>query len=93
MKTAHTPGPWTSDTCYVRSALPEAGDADIARIYQPLGMKPATRVANAALIAAAPDLLAALKEIVAGDQPNGGTFSGSQCVEIAQAAIAKAEAA
>jgi hypothetical protein len=46
---------------------------------------------NARLIAAAPDLLAALKEIVRGDQPHG-VYSGSQCVEIAQAAIAKAEA-
>ena len=36
------------------------------------------------------ELLAALKEIVNGD-PAGATYSGSQCVEIARAAIAKAE--
>lgn len=33
---------------------------------------------------------AALAEIVNGD-PAGGTFSGSQCVEIAQKALAKLE--
>lgn len=57
-------------------------------------MSPRKRRANAKLIASAPALAAeverlreALQEIIDGD--SGGTFSGSQCCEIAQTALAR----
>ena len=64
MHAKHTPGPWSTMTCegehgqfIVFSKTDETTDGG-----EPIGKKPiALSVANARLIAAAPDLLAALK--------------------------------
>lgn len=93
---SHTPGPWrvggikgtvyTDDAVFLARA--ESGEHGDWLRGNPFGN--GVCEANARLIAAAPELLAALKEIINGD-PAGGTYSGSQCVAIAEAAIAKAE--
>lgn len=65
MKTQHTPGPWKiSKHC---STLVESGDRSIASAggYQSVGADAhEVNEANAKLIAAAPDLLAILRECV-----------------------------
>jgi len=88
----HTPGPWTAE--------PNGGDDDdMRRLYICTDMGARTALAeaysvdhgdpeaNARLIAAAPDLLAALKEIIAGAKRG---FPGCTA---ALEAIAKAEGA
>ena len=88
MKTKHTPGPWSynrdeggchghviSTSDYIVAELPDFGD----------GAAPHTE-ANARLIAAAPELLDALKVAIATSDP-----SQHKWVAEARAAIAKAE--
>jgi hypothetical protein len=80
----HTPGPWrVSNPQSPECALVITDDLTIARAY--VGDKaPATANANAHLIAAAPDLLAALKYLL--------ELGGDDDRRIAaEAAIAKAE--
>ena len=87
--TPATPGPWVvSRVMEDESAL--INDSTGRTILLVENFTPAERDANAALIAAAPELADALEQIVRGDFPHGGTYSGSQCVEIARAALAKA---
>ena len=93
MNTKHTPGPWwfaadAPDTCAVGS-----GDIEIAT---------GLRRANARLIAAAPDLLAVMADLLAdldtiGFECDDDDVAGTDCVdtvsqhiERARAAIAKA---
>jgi hypothetical protein len=94
MSTKHTPGPWAND-------LPEheqpyqdiciqAGKRGICRVWiddAPLHDYNAEQFANARLIAAAPDLLAALAEYVNAD-PVDEELNGRK--RTARAAIAKA---
>ena len=89
----HTPGPWEVEQdgpwTLVRGRDPELPSDDIPG---PLVCTPADNgytQANAHLIAAAPDLLAALKEIVAGISV--GTDPDHPWIKEARAAIAKAE--
>ena len=78
----HTPGPWTADynKPYDQWWVSQFDGNPVATTKQ----EP-----NAHLIAAAPDLLAALKEIVAGISV--GTNPDHPWIKEARAAIAKAE--
>jgi hypothetical protein len=89
--TKHTPGPWHDPRGSVAILSVATGEkiAEITALRCPVykakgGTRNAEIAANARLIARAPDLLEALREIA------GGTFDGP-CREIALAAIAKVE--
>lgn len=96
MKAAHTPGPWNAVNNDAGTAL-EIWDDDgqmIANV-QPQD-PPAVEHANARLIAAAPDLLAALRDILATSVARSdlGTIAPAPRLDTvvrARAAIAKAE--
>ena len=84
MNTQHTPGPWRHDATW---SLIKHGKAEIAAIHSGNG-------ANAALIAAAPDLLAALDGLLAVSPKHPsvdeeGLQMADACAK-ARAAIAKA---
>ncbi|HEY4136462.1 MAG TPA: hypothetical protein VGO34_14755 [Alphaproteobacteria bacterium] len=84
----HTPGPWAIEhknpfETFVRGAPNEEGSRYVVAIVHP-GHDNATE-ANARLIAAAPDLLDALKAVVAVADRKTDVF------DQARAAIAKAE--
>lgn len=94
----HTPGPWAydADSKEVFASAEQYGCGWIALVEgndsddQPLAAE--MQAANARLIAAAPELLAALKELV--DYDDGSNEPGEFGYEILQrckAAIAKAE--
>lgn len=98
-KAEHTPGPWivrhgATDSVIHASSV----NGNIACVYGYVVhgsgtksmSKAGQREANAALIAAAPDLLAALQRIADSDGFNGGTWVG-ELQRIARAAIANAE--
>ncbi len=98
MEMKFTPGPWTVDVArdirYIHSA---AGDIilQFSPLYDGIDNAAAKNEcdANARLIAAAPDLLAALQEIVR--EPQGKTVADnakvlSAVIRIARAALAKA---
>src|SRR5690606_11039817 len=92
----HTPGPWKSEYHGKESHAIIGGSANgrdwtiIAEIHDPVGYVPRSeRSANARLIAAAPDLLAACKAVLNEIQTN--TEWLDPAVESAlEAAIAKA---
>ena len=86
----HTPGPWSS-TPSVRSFEAQVWDAaGAALLFFADGRATGPEAdANAALIAAAPDLLAALKDMLANYHVLG--FNADKRREEARAAIAKAE--
>ena len=91
----HTPGPWKSDEVRTQSGrafrigaaeMLEAGKG-CCIIYDDYPGRPDNeRAANARLIAAAPDMLAALRNFVEAD-----AITFSEAIEIAAAAISKAE--
>ena len=95
MTLKHTPGPWkrgiVSDSCSTGGDIayiwPESNGHTIARVQG------GNITANSLLISAAPDLLAALQRIAAG-QEMSGEFDHPDTVrryqEIARAAISKA---
>jgi hypothetical protein len=86
---SHTPGPWTTDLRITTQAGRVAIEPDIAVVYvQPSrydGSESKRRLANARLIAAAPELLERLKAAV---ERQG--FSNKELIA-ARATIAKAE--
>lgn len=90
----HTPGPWhvvpygDGDSLVVCSD--EGGEWRICFMATHGGTEAVWRQiqANAALIAAAPDLLAALRKIADGDGI-GGPDAELQCADIARAAISR----
>ena len=86
MNTEHTPGPWHVD--YTQGIVTKDG-APIAYVYNDYSDTP---LPDACLIAAAPDLLAALKAMVsayAGQVQNDGSYA---VIDVsARDAIAKAE--
>ena len=87
MKTQHTPAPWTTDSSksfYVLSSGEFVANASTE--------------ANARLISAAPDLLAALEKIAVGLSPQSVSVQSenlqeliNSCFEIAREAIRKAK--
>jgi hypothetical protein len=86
MKTTnHTPGPWKHDENW---GLIKHGKTEICALHSGNG-------ANAHLIASAPDLLYALRFLLADYVAiEGETLTGSSVpIEMARAAIAKAEGA
>lgn len=84
--TAHTPGPWA-----VEDARRVLGSTDYGRSV----MRDAEVEANARLIAAAPDMLAALRRLL--DCPalrlEGHEYEDELAIDLARHAIAKAEGA
>ena len=80
---AHTPGPWKT----TKSEMVETEDGRLVADVLTFG---ARRAADARLIAAAPDLLAALCEIVSGLESEDEDF-GALIHSIASTAIAKTE--
>lgn len=98
MRIQYTPGPWYPTKSYdgdlaVNNHLEFASKYPVAVVYGPLDEK----AANARLIAAAPDMLAALEEIAAGciTRPPGHcdyaeNRTKAQIESIARAAITKA---
>ncbi len=81
----HTPGPWQWTQHFDPTiSIYKDGFGQIARLYD---SSAGTGKANARLIAAAPDLLAALIEIVSADDAHELT---QKHIESARAAIAKA---
>lgn len=103
---AHTPGPWSLDDGLPGGVYSNDATGSIVARCVGIGFefvwRPAAESrANARLIAAAPDMLAALQEIAAlklPDDPAGlsweehGAFLREAAGEIASAAIAKASA-
>lgn len=108
---AHTPGPWRVESSHdINGELlaigttyqwPHGTHAFVGLAFTAhLGVGPyaAHREADARVMAAAPELLAGLKTLVAAverdDNPSDeGHYSGSDEMEAARAAIAKAEGA
>lgn len=87
MSTKHTPGPWTRGEGDSQSVLSEIGWECVAQANDGLP----NMDANARLIASAPDLLEALKELVdANDDAAHPQWKGSPVENMARAAIAKA---
>ena len=97
----HTPGPWEEDVDYylgngdrhhVRITAPVLDGADIAQVW---GENVEATEANARLIAAAPELLAACERLKVWDESRGeeeGARLISEAASMARAAIAKATA-
>jgi len=96
----HTPGPWGD----VHGIIQATNKYIIARIDAPIHLHNETTEANARLIAAAPDLLAALRAVIPaliilgdhiGNEFKGGNgqpaFDRCALIGAARAAIAKAE--
>lgn len=81
----HTPGPWVAVSDYV-----EAHDLDEPLSICTLADCGDASKANARLIAAAPELMAALEEFI-GAVDAGCAFKDASIVEYARAAIAKAK--
>ena len=94
MKVTHTPGPWRVGKKYVTDIYPNDGGMLVARVMTG-GISNNKSHANARLIAAAPELLAALQSIAETVvyAPEGGHEEVSDCVRIAKQAIAKATGA
>lgn len=99
MSAAHTPGPWLieAETCHTGDIATVHHTADKwVTIYAPhwaeTGMDEHEQSANARLIAAAPDLLEALKLYVLQDNfaTDYGYGVGGEAKATAEAAIAKA---
>lgn len=99
----HTPGPWLAyiDRCGAYSRITGPKSRAIATVYghdarKAEGITTSERLANAALIAAAPDLLACLVEVTgdleaAYDDGQGAMPTAiSAAIHRARAAIAKA---
>lgn len=96
-ETEYTPGPWCqrgedvvdiNGTLVASARYNPAGDPRFggAPGRHGAGRPRVERLANAALIAAAPRMLAALRSIASSDGFNGGTWVG-ELQEIARAAI------
>lgn len=95
-KTAHTPGPWQArKAAHGPIDIFDRRNLDVVTVYGG-GVESEAREANARLIAAAPDLLEALKDVVIAYRKArvelGYDDDGeSDSIAIAEEAIAKAE--
>ena len=89
----HAPGPWTMEDgdfeqpFYIMATSAPPGSRMVCALSASDGW---TQAATARLIAAAPDLLAALQEIANNPSPNGRGFGHWAQLVIAAPAIAKA---
>ena len=90
----HTPGPWVFEPAddtpgYREPAAVQVGSyrwRPIARVYEPSQTE-----ADGNLIAAAPDMLEALREMIAASGPEAGEVDRRLALKDARIAIAKAE--
>jgi hypothetical protein len=94
---SHTPGPRTAEEAACGDSewrwltMPYTVESDRCTIADVGGIGAEARH-NAALIAAAPDLLAALRDMVTlWDRVHPGVILGKPTLHVARAAIAKAE--
>ena len=89
---SHTPGPWETEWPKFDCTIKSRGGV-VATVYIGQELGDSESEANANLIAASPDLLAALKNIVRGyDGPTVDAATAlSSYIDGARAAIAKAE--
>ena len=87
----HTPGPWHVCGDMIRSTVSNAAMRSVAKVYVSQMHGKPEAAANARLIAAAPDLLAALIAVlkVIDRADDRGCPAGA--LEMARAAIARAE--
>ena len=88
----HTPGPWTVDPKTLAVYAPDRhGHAAAVRVAEcGRTLLPTAEIhANAALVAAAPDLLVALQDIIESSDANCGD-SLANAINAARAAIARA---
>lgn len=100
-KQTHTPGPWTANPA--RFVAGANGDVAIVNDHHSLiavaYVRNGEEQANARLIAAAPDLLAACRAVAGMEQrARAGeyidwTSNGNEAIQLVRAAIAKAEGA
>ncbi len=100
MNTKHTPGPWNSasldqdsDHMEVFAGISDGDQVAVVKGYGLASGKHYEAIANARLIAAAPDLLEALEEIVEGaikHQGSSDTRVTAYAMHMVRAAIAKA---
>ncbi len=90
---SHTPGPWHVDKLDICT---DASGATIAEIY-PNGFGPGQRItaeereANALIIAAAPDLLQALEELLAAAERHDSITARAYGFQLAEDAVRKAK--
>ena len=82
--TQHTPGPWFAHNVGL-------GPNGAGPFTYPLGNDPDKAAANARLIAAAPDMLAALEAFVGSRKGDGMGWTLDSLEALARAAIAKAK--
>lgn len=88
-ETAHTPGPWMTGGYTVTA---NNGNLLVAKLYREQKLQDAESDANARLIAAAPDMMEALKRIQAAfAAPTEWTSKIATEMAGVRAAIAKAE--
>jgi len=100
MNTKHTPGPWTigriGDGTEHTAPIEGAGKVTVGYVelhsFEDDETTTPEQAANAALIAAAPDLLAALAKIIDRVDYDSTVSGTSLCIEEARAVIAKATA-
>lgn len=91
-ETKHTPGPWHVDGMSIFAPTDHIAAKDVAVMVNDGNSSIAERGANALLIAAAPELLAACEMLVKGIGEHGGNYT--DCLEasrVARAALAKAK--
>lgn len=93
MTAKHTPGPWfVNGPWLIQADTPHELPRYVAEIKKPHGVSTNEREANARLIAAAPELLAALEGILYHFVPEQGNLKVEQeMIKSAHAAIAKAK--
>ena len=101
MDAKHTPGPWqigltVRNSVAIDAILPSPHDdgerCAVAHIVAiPHRQSPETGEANACLIAAAPDLLAALEQALALIEGEGLDELHGDCAEVARGAISRAK--
>jgi hypothetical protein len=99
LESRHTPGPWKVSGCRMarkgfENPMIECGETHEPLIAELLGQDRAweTKIANARLIAAAPELLEACKAAVTQFEANADyAFSDREVIKAIQSAIAKAE--
>jgi hypothetical protein len=91
MEKKHTPGPWKAQThiSLDRMEIRDANGRRIAECAMDFPMSAITHDANASLIAAAPELLEALQEIVTAADGEGWSQLDASFTK-ARAAISKA---
>lgn len=90
----HSPGPWKMNVARSPASILDANSDCIAKVFLTDAVtkrRDQTHVANANLIVAAPELLAALREIAKVGREDYGPAAASRMAEIAGRAITKAE--